>query len=376
MTKKKSKVRADFRKNHDTRARQNDLTQRFADPNAPDESDRSERVTGKGRLTRRRTVAGAEVTEDDSGAIVLPEVDRQVCVLGRVLRVQGLVSIVQMEDGGVLACATRQLLKQLSTELRHVVAAGDRVWVRPEGDREGVIERVEPRTGVLSRSSRGKQHLIVVNVDQVLVVASAAAPRIKPNLIDRYLATCEKMGIRPIICINKIDLVDPASLLPLVGVYAQLGYTVLCLSAQTGQGLDALRGLTTGKATAFSGQSGVGKSSLLNLLEPGLALRVQTVSAESQKGRHTTTTAELLPLAGGGWVVDTPGIRQFQLWDMIAKELDGYFRELRPYVSQCRFPDCTHTHEQECAVKHAVADNHIDPRRYESFLQMQAGDEP
>ncbi|QDU90545.1 Putative ribosome biogenesis GTPase RsgA [Pirellulimonas nuda] len=374
MAKKKPKVRAEFRKNHDTRARQNDLTQRF-DPDAADDSDRGERVTGKGRLTRRRTVAGAEVTQDDSGSLVLPEVDRTVCRMGRVLRVQGLVSIVQMEDGRLLACATRQLLKQLSTELRHVVAAGDRVWVRPEGQREGVIERVEPRTGVLSRSSRGRQHLIVVNVDQVLIVASAAEPRIKPNLIDRYLLTCEKMRIRPIVCINKIDLVDPVSVMPLAGVYSQLGYDVLCLSARSGQGLDALRRLTAGKATALSGQSGVGKSSLLNALDPGLALRIQTVSAESQKGRHTTTTAELIPLADGGWVVDTPGIRQFQLWDTIPKELDGYFRELRPYVSQCRYPDCTHTHEDECAVKNAVADNHIDPRRYESFLQMQAGDD-
>jgi ribosome biogenesis GTPase len=118
----------------------------------------------------------------------------------------------------------------------------------------------------------------------------------------------------------------------------------------------------------------VGKSSLLNAVEPGLDLRVQTVSDESQKGRHTTTTAELIPLSFGGYVVDTPGIRQFQLWDVIPEEVAGFFRELRPYVSRCRFPDCTHTHEDDCAVKDAVADGWIDTRRYESYVQIRSGD--
>lgn len=375
MGKKKSKLRADFRKNHQPRARQNDLTKQFAEPDAASDAIRSERVSGKGGLTRRRTLAGAVISSDPSGRIVLPEVDTTVCFPGRVLRVQGLVSIVRADSGGDFACATRQLLKQISSDLRHVVAAGDRVWVRPQGEGAGMIERIEPRSGVLSRSSRGRQHLIVVNVDQVLIVASAAEPRLKPNLLDRYLVTCERTGIRPVLCINKIDLIDPASLMPLAGVYAQLGYQVLFTSASTGQGLDTLRKLTAERETAVSGQSGVGKSSLLNALEPGLGLRVQTVSSESQKGRHTTTTSELLPLATGGFVVDTPGIRQFQLWDVGPEELAGYFRDLRPYVSQCRYPNCTHTHEDGCAVKDAVADNRIDVRRYESYLQMLAGDE-
>jgi ribosome biogenesis GTPase len=255
-----------------------------------------------------------------------------------------------------------------------VVAAGDIVWFRPVGQNEGIIERVEPRRGVVSRTSRNRQHVLVANVDQLIIVTSAAEPRLKPNLIDRLLVTAERGGIRPVICINKIDLVEPADLMPLVGVYAQLGYIVLLVSATTGLGVERLRDLLAGEESVVTGQSGVGKSSLLNAVEPGLHLRVQEVSDETQKGRHTTTTAELIPLSFGGYVVDTPGVRQFQLWDVIPEEVAGFFRELRPYVSRCRFPDCTHTHEDDCAVKDAVADGWIDARRYESYVQIRAGD--
>jgi ribosome biogenesis GTPase len=212
--------------------------------------------------------------------------------------------------------------------------------------------------------------VLVANVDQFIVVASAAEPRLKPHLVDRYLVTAEKNGIEPIICINKVDLIDPAELQPLVGVYSQMGYRVLLVSAEQGWGIDTLRDMLRGRQSAFTGQSGVGKSSLLNAVEPGLELRVRTVSEESEKGRHTTTTAEMIPLSGGGFVFDTPGIRQFQLWDVIPQEVAGYFRELRPYVSKCRYPNCTHTHEEPCAVKDAVADGYIDTRRYESYLAM------
>lgn len=376
MAKKKNKVRANFRKNRSVRTRNKDLTRHFdSDNEAVEDVETRQSVSGKGDLTRKRTVAGAKVAEDASGTILLPEIDKSVCRLGRVLRVQGLVSTVLQDDGVIRRCATRRLLKTLHTSQRHVVAAGDIVWVRPEGADEGIIERVEPRRGVLCRTSRQRQHILVTNVDQVLVVSSAAEPRLKPNLLDRYLITAERAEIEPIICINKVDLVDPADLQPLMGVYSQLGYRVLLLSATKGWGIAALRRLLAGRETAVTGQSGVGKSSLLNLLEPGLDLRVQSVSTETDKGRHTTTTAELIPLSTGGFVVDTPGIRQFQLWDVISEEVAGYFRDLRPYVSHCRYPDCTHTHEEPCAVKDAVADGYIDVRRYESYLQIQANDE-
>ncbi|HEX3601730.1 MAG TPA: ribosome small subunit-dependent GTPase A [Lacipirellulaceae bacterium] len=375
MSAKKRKVRADFRKNRVVRARDKHRVERGGNEDSADgDAPHGERMSGKGHISRKRTVAGAEIVEDEAGTHVYLDVDRTVCRLGRVLRVQGLISIVRDDAGKLFQCATRRLLKTLATDQRHVVAAGDIVWFRPEGTEEGIIERVEPRHGVVSRTSRGRQHVLVANVDQLVIVTSAAEPRIKPNLIDRLLVTAEKAGVRPIICINKIDLIEPADLMPLVGVYAQLGYDVLFVSAATGIGIDRLRARLADRESVVSGQSGVGKSSLLNAAELGLHLRVQSVSEETQKGRHTTTTAELIPLSFGGYVVDTPGIRQFQLWDVIPEEVAGYFRELRPYVSRCRFPDCTHTHEDFCAVKDAVADSWIDARRYESYVQIRSGD--
>jgi ribosome biogenesis GTPase len=254
------------------------------------------------------------------------------------------------------------------------VATGDRVMFRLADDKEGIIERVEPRQGVLSRNSRGRQHIMVTNVDQMFIIGSAAEPYLKPNLIDRFLLSAEKNRIRPLICINKVDLVDRAALQPLIGVYSQMGYAVFLVSAKTGFGVDRIRGELTSRASVVVGQSGVGKSSILNMIEEGLHLRVGEVSAESQKGKHTTTTARLLRLNGGGYVVDTPGIRQFQLWDVVPEEVAGCYRDLRPFVNLCRYPSCTHTHEVECAVKDAVADGRLDARRYESYCQILQGD--
>lgn len=373
--KKKRTIRTSFRKNRGVRVRKNNLTQDFSTQGENmEEAAFSERISGKGELTRKRTIADAEIVEDASGTLILPDIDFDICKLGRVLRVHGLISYVELPGGEVKLCATRRLLKTMSTDQRHVVAAGDNVWIRLEGDKEGIIERVEPRHGILSRTSRGRQHIIVANVDQIVIVTSAAEPRIKPNLLDRYLLTSERNEIEPLLCINKIDLIDPVELLPLAGVYAQLGYRVVFTSIKTGQGLDRLAKLLRGRESVVTGQSGVGKSSLLNVIDPNIDLRVSHVSQESQKGRHTTTTSELLPFAGGGYVVDTPGIRQFQLWDIIPEEVSGYFREFRPYVSACKYPDCTHTHEDSCAVKKAVLSDRIDARRYESYCQIQAGD--
>jgi len=375
MAEKKKKIRADFRKNRSVRARRTDWTRQFDEHGFEDiDPQQQERISGKGELTRKRTVRGDALdTGDEPGLEVHLEVDEAICRPGRVLSVHGLVSDVEDEDGLVWQCATRRLLKTLNTEQRHVVAAGDCVWFRPVDDTdppEGIIERVEPRRGSICRTSRGRQHIIVTNVDQLLIVSSAAEPRLKPNLIDRLLVAAEKGGVRPVVCINKVDLVKPARLQPLVGVYSQMGYEVLLLSAITGFGVDRFRHALQGQESVVAGQSGVGKSSLLNRVDPQLELQVRTVSTATQKGRHTTTTARLLPLACGGYVVDTPGIRQFQLWDVIAEEVPGFFRDLRPYISLCRFPDCTHTHEDDCAVKNAVADGRLDERRYDSYCHL------
>src|SRR5262249_18162463 len=235
---------------------------------------------------------------------------------------------------------------------------------------EGMIERVEPRHGVLTRASRRREHVLVANVDQLVIVISLVEPDLKPHLIDRYLAAAQQGGLKPILCLNKADLADPVTLQPLVGAYAQLGVPTLLTSATTGRGIDRLRELLRDRATVFSGQSGVGKSSLLNAVQPGLGLAVKTVSEVTQKGRHTTTYASLIKLNFGGWVVDTPGVRQLALWDVIPEEVEGYFGEFRPFVTLCQFPDCTHTHETGCGVKAAVARRLITDRRYHSYLGM------
>ncbi len=371
--KKKQKIRAQFRKNRAERARSDEWTRRFRAEGAEgvDDAALAERISGKGELNRRRTVL-VELAAGDAAAQL--DVDDSLVKLGRVLAVQGLLSTVQAEDGAVFMCATRRLLKTMATDERHVVAAGDFVMFRPVTADEGIIERVEPRKTVLSRATRGRQHILVANADQLLIVGSAAEPYLKPHLIDRFLISAHQTGLRPLICINKIDLVDPASLAPLVGTYSQMGYRVLMLSAATGFGIDRLRQELNGRASVVAGQSGVGKSSLLNAVDPALVLRTAAVSTETQKGRHTTTTARLWPLSTGGYVIDTPGIRQFQLWDVIPAEVAGYFRDLRPYINHCRFPNCTHTHESNCAVKNAVADGWLDLRRYESYCQLFAGD--
>ncbi len=376
MAKRKNKLRADFRKNRAERARPADLTRRIQEGlDEAEDLPLVERVSGKGDLTRKRTVRAQQGADEKGEPGLLLEVDESRCLRGRVLAVHGLASVVEAEDGRQFKCATRRLLKTLATDQRHVVACGDRVLFRPVLGNEGVIERIEPRKGVLNRAVKGRQQVLVANVDQLLIVGSAAQPDLKPHLIDRFLACAEHNGIGAVVCINKIDLVDPAALQPLVGVYSQLGYRVLLTSATEGTGIERLRRLLAGRATVVAGQSGVGKSRLLNAVDPNFKLKIGSISRETEKGRHTTTTARLLPLAGGGYVVDTPGIRQFALWDVIPAELPGLFREMRPLVCLCTFPDCTHTHEAGCAIKDAVADGRLDVRRYESYLALLAGDD-
>ena len=261
--------------------------------------------------------------ESEPGFSVRLDIDEIGCLHGRVLGVLGLICIVEDHKGGLYQCTTRRLLKTLATDQRHVVAAGDRVLFRPDPNtapKEGVIERVEPRRGCICRAVRGRQQILVANVDQLAIVTSVAEPRLKPNLIDRLLVAAEKGGVRPVICINKVDLIDLTDLQPLIGVYSQMGYEVILVSATTGFGIERLRRAILGRANVVAGQSGVGKSSLLNAIDPTFNLNVQPVSEENEKGKHTTTTARLLPLVGGGYVVDTPGIRQFQLWDVVPEE--------------------------------------------------------
>ena len=371
---KSDKIRIDFRKNHQSRKRPNDLTRKFQQDDLDDSQLASgERISGKGDLTRRRTVntGDNEGLGDQAGMAAHMSGAGDDTQTGRVLRVHGLESIVRTDDGSEYRCAVRRVLKNMSTDQRHVVAAGDIVTFRREGSsQQGIIVAIHPRRGVLSRTSKGRKHVLVSNIDQIIIVASAAEPSLKPHLIDRFLVTAEQSGLEAVIVINKIDLADAAELQPLVGVYAQMGYRVLLTSAAKGWNIDALRMLIANCHSVVTGQSGVGKSSLLNVIQSGLGLRVGEVSEDNSKGRHTTTTAELLPLDSGGTIIDTPGIRQFELWDVAPAEISGLFRDLRPYVNNCRFPDCTHIHEVDCAVLDAVADGRIDPRRYDSYVHL------
>ncbi|MEM8667572.1 MAG: ribosome small subunit-dependent GTPase A [Planctomycetota bacterium] len=366
--KKRSKQRTDFRKKYQGRVRQADFTRDFH-AGAEDELadvQRGERLSGKGDLTRKRTVVEPTTAEKDSAGQPLKS--------GRVISVHGLKSRVVTDDGHMYECAVRQVLKSLSIEQRSVVVAGDHVQFRAESEVDGMIEHVEERKGVICRTSRGQQHVLVANIDILLIIASVAEPSLKPALIDRFLLTAEQCELEAVVVLNKVDLVDPVGLQQLAGVYASMGYRVLMTSAESGMNIHYLRHLLQGKQTALAGQSGVGKSSLLNAVDPGLGLAVSRVSQDNQKGRHTTTAAQLIPLKAGGAVFDTPGIRQFQLWDISAEEVAGLMPDLRPYVSACRYPNCLHLNEDDCAVKNAVADGWIDARRYDSYCHLLEND--
>ncbi len=375
---KKRKLRVDFRKNRSKPPREQSWTRDYkAHGDMEDEAHGRQQVRAKGDLSRKRTIIAAEAGQDTAASAAdLLAVDLTECQMGRVVRVHGTQNVyVQNDAGKEYLCAIRRLLRNLVIDEGNVVAAGDRVWFRISATGEGFIEKVEPRYGVLSRASRGKEQVLVANVDQAVIVASLAEPGLKPHLIDRYLISATQGAIKPIICLNKADLVDAMMIQPIVGMYSQLGYSIVVASAKTGQGIDILRSWVQQGATAFCGQSGVGKSSLLNAIQPGLELRVSEVSEMNQKGRHTTTTAQLIHLDGGGWVVDTPGIRQFSLWQIIPQELDGAFPEFRPHVAQCRFPGCSHTHELGCGVKQALENGWIASQRYESYLDLFHGNE-
>ena len=368
---KKKKIRVPLRKNRQSTARHRGQRAREIEADVdPDHLSSDERLSRKGAITRYRTIISS-----DQSTTPLRDIDESACLAGRVLSPRGGEYLVEAHDGKVYECGVRRLLQSLASDDRTAVAAGDRVLFRPGTGAQGVIERVEPRRGILTRKVRGQKHVLATNVDQVLIVASAADPPLKPSLIDRYLISAAIGGIRPIICINKVDLADLVELQPLIGTYSQLGYDVVAASTVTGLGISRLKFLLTGRETALAGQSGVGKTSLVNALEPGLNLKTVEVTAETRKGKHTTTAARLLRLSFGGWVIDTPGILQMELWDVAAAEVEAYFPEFHPFLRECRFPNCSHIHEAQCGVKRAVVRGLVSHQRYESYCRIRMGDD-
>jgi len=289
-------------------------------------------------------------------------------------------------DRGDMVCQVRGRLKQerLDTDL---VAVGDRVRISLVENDRGMIEEVAERERALSRLApiphgRGsrrwdrdgylaeREQVIVANPDQAVFVFSCAEPAPRLRMLDRLLVGAELQHVPAVVCANKIDLVGGQEARALFGVYQEVDYPVLYTSAVAAEGIDVLRDALRGKISALLGPSGVGKTSLLNAMQPGLGLRVREVSRATTKGRHTTVVPQLVPLDVGGWVADTPGIRMLALFDVDPEELDAYFPDIAPLVAHCQFSDCTHTVEPGCAVIQAVEEERVSQHRYESYVRL------
>jgi ribosome biogenesis GTPase len=285
---------------------------------------------------------------------------------------------VQDGDGSAI-CDIRGRLKRqrLYTDL---IATGDRVRWRSTRPGRGVIEEVLPRETQLSRLRPGPQrvpveHVIVANPDQVVFIFAVREPEPRLRMLDRLLVIAENCDLPAILCANKVDLAETEDdARDLFGIYEQIGYPVLYTSAHTGEGIQDLRERLAGKLSVLSGPSGVGKSSLLNAIQPDLGLAVREISEATGKGRHTTVGVRLWPLEVGGYVADTPGLREAGLWDIEPEELAWHFVEMRPYLSDCHFSSCVHTHEPGCAVKGAVERGTISEERYESYCRLLEGE--
>lgn len=297
---------------------------------------------------------------------------------GLIVKEQSGFFWVEAEDGQTYRCRLRGRLLE-EAQASDVAAIGDHVTIEPAEDLTGSIAAVAPRTSVISRAvrtegSRGaggpeREQVLIANAEQALFVFAAASPTPNFRLLDRFLVMGEKSEIdRIIVIVNKIDLTDRAETEARFAPYVRMGYTVLYTSALLGIGIDDLRAALQGRISVFTGPSGVGKTSLLNDLQPGLGRAVKAISVSRQEGAHTTRDSELVRLEGGGYLADTPGIRTLTVWDVEPEELDAYFREIEPLVGECRFGDCHHRGEPSCAVRAAVENGTISRDRYTSYL--------
>ena len=271
-------------------------------------------------------------------------------------------------------CVLRGILTAKDSHRQTVLAVGDKVFFSVGADDQGAIEQVDIRRTVLARRGTGPrsrlQHIIAANVDQAVIVVSAREPNFRPRLIDRYLVAAEYGELEAAICINKIDLDPEGSYGPSLEMYRSLDYPAIATSATEEIGLDELRELLKNKTSVVAGQSGVGKSSLLSKVDPELDLKSIQISRKTGKGQHATKAASLLSLSFGGYVIDTPGIRQFSLWDVPAVDLAGSYPEIARFGQDCRFQPCSHVKEIDCAVKAALEEEKIFPSRYESYVSL------
>jgi len=311
-----------------------------------------------------------------------PPPPRPNMLSGLVIKAQSGFFTIHTSEGNFV-CKLRGKLKHSKRD-SDLVTVGDQVTISTQVDGTGLIEEIAERTRALARrkpSPKGRaaygevehESIILANPDQAIFVFACAQPAPHLNMLDRFLVVAEANQIPAVICANKIDLVSDSEARDLFATYVPLGYPVIYTSTQTGEGIAELRLRLAGKLSALTGPSGVGKSSLLNAIQPGLGITVKTISSATTKGRHTTVHPELIPLTGGGWVADTPGIRALALHDIDPYELDGYFPDIHPHIHACEFNDCTHTVERGCGVRAAVARGEIAARRYESFVKIRAG---
>jgi ribosome biogenesis GTPase len=261
------------------------------------------------------------------------------------------------------------------------LSVGDRVKIKKLDISTGVIEEILPRQSELARKDAGSSarrilpQTLLANLDQVVVVLAVAQPGPHFGFLDRYLAICESAELKPLICLNKLDLPHEDRVELEAELYGPLGYQVLWTSSQTGEGIEQVRGLLKDHTTLFTGPSGVGKSSLVNAIEPGMALRTGLISNATGKGRHTTTGSQLYPLSDGGWLADSAGIRALAAWDIAPEDLAWCFVEFRPYLGECFYSDCSHVDEERCAILQALEDGLIDERRHRSYVRMYRGEE-
>ncbi len=291
---------------------------------------------------------------------------------GRVLRVSGLQCLV---DVGVEQwhCELRGKLKLDRRATNAPVITGDLVEVAAVSERIGVVESVYPRQSLFSRLSSGtrpSEQMLAANIDVLLAIISIYKPAPRIGFVDRAIVMAIKGNIQPALCINKLDLSDADEADHFASIYRNLGYHVHITSAKTGEGIKSLRAALKNRLTAFVGQSGVGKSSLLNKLQPGLSIKTDSIMRKHDRGKHTTTAAHLYKLDGSLMVVDTPGLKELGLWEVPRLDLAQYFVEMVPLLHKCKFRDCLHLGEPGCIVRKAVEDGHISSMRYAGYTKI------